>query len=115
MNNGISVVEEEVLLPYLVKYFTLNVVGIDLNVSATIITNTYDAKHTFLFTKSFIIEGQEYLDWGSNDDYLKSLIASKLGLVIEPVPEPIIEPIHSIEVLSADPISILIEPAIRPV
>lgn len=86
MSNSVEVVEKEVSLPYLVSSFDMNVIITQLNVSATIISNTYDSSNNKLYEKQFVIEGAEYDAWGSDDNYLKELIASKLGLEIKPIP-----------------------------
>jgi hypothetical protein len=36
-----------------------------------------------LYSKNFIIEGEEYNAWDNDDNYLKNLIASKLDLEIK--------------------------------
>lgn len=83
MANSVEVVEKEVMLPYLVSSFDMNVIFISLGHSVTVIANTYDSSKNRLYEKQIVIEGEEYDAWGTDDDYLKSLIASKLGLVIK--------------------------------
>jgi hypothetical protein len=34
----------------------------------------------FVSAQNFRIEGQEYDDWGNNDEYLENLVLQKLGL-----------------------------------
>ncbi len=93
-SNSVEVVEQEVLLPYLVSSFDMNVIVVQLNVQATVIVNTFDKDRNRLYEKQIIIEGEDYANWGNNDDYLKNLVASKLGLqikssVVEPESENI--------------------------
>ena len=85
MSNVVEVVEKEVMLPYLVSSFDMNVIFISLGHSATVIANTYDSSKNRLYEKQIVISGSEYDAWGSDDNYLKSLIASKLGLEIKPI------------------------------
>jgi len=92
-SNSVEVVEQEILLPYLVSSFDMNVIVVQLNVQATVIVNTFDSNRNKLYDKQIIIEGEDYTNWGNDDDYLKNLVASKLGLqikssIVEPVPEP---------------------------
>lgn len=82
-HNIVNVVEKEILLPYLVSYFTMNVLILELNKSCCVIVATYDINNNKLYEKQYIIEDIEYQNWGSNDDYLKQLIANKLNLVIQ--------------------------------
>lgn len=93
-SNSVEVVEQEVLLPYLVSSFDMNVIVVQLNVQATVIVNTFDKDRNRLYEKQIIIEGEDYDNWGNDDDYLKNLVASKLGLqikssVVEPESENI--------------------------
>lgn len=82
-HNIVNVVEKEILLPYLVSYFTMNVLILELNKSCCVIATTYDINNNKLYEKQYIVEDIEYQNWGSNDDYLKQLIANKLNLVIQ--------------------------------
>lgn len=85
-SNEIVVVEKEVSLSYLVNSFDMNVIILSLGCSACVIANTYDSSGKRLYEKQFVIEGAEYDAWGNDDNYLKQLIASKLGLEIKPSP-----------------------------
>ena len=84
MANFIEVVEKEVSLPYLVSSFDMNVIILSLGHSACVVATTYDSSKNRLYEKQFVIEGSEYDAWGTDDNYLKDLIASKLGLEIKP-------------------------------
>lgn len=83
MSNIVEVVEQEKLLPYLVSSFDMNIIITKLNCSAVVISNTYDIDGRKLYEKQFVIEGEEYSHWGNDDNYLKQLIATKLGLTIK--------------------------------
>jgi hypothetical protein len=86
MSNVVEVVEKEYVLKYLVSSFDMNVVITQLNVSATVISNTYDSSNNRLYEKQFVVEGAEYDAWGTDDNYIKNLVASKLGLEIKTIP-----------------------------
>ena len=79
----IQVIQQEIPFYYNVKSFSIMIIGLELNKSVSILAKYYDVDEKFLFEKMYYIEGQEYNDWGSNDDYLINLVASKLGLVLE--------------------------------
>jgi hypothetical protein len=79
----IQVEEKQIPFYYLVKSFDVMIVGLELNKYVNVLAKYYDVNDVYLFEKIYFIEGQEYLDWGSNDEYLINLIASKLGLVVE--------------------------------
>lgn len=86
MSNFIEVVEKEVALPYLVDSFSMVVYINQLGVSAVVIAITYDKDKNRLYEKQIVIEGAEYDAWGTDDNYIKDLVASKLGLEIKTVP-----------------------------
>ena len=44
--------------------------------------------------KIFLIEGEEYKEWGNDDNYLENLIFKKLGLIKILKPDPVQEPIQ---------------------
>lgn len=86
MSNFVEVVEKEVSLPYLVDSFDMNIIILSLGFSAVVVANTYDKDKNRLYEKQFVIEGSEYDAWGTDDNYIKELVASKLGLEIKPTP-----------------------------
>lgn len=86
MSNFIEVVEKEVALPYLVDSFSMVVYINQLGVSAVVIAITYDKDKNRLYEKQIVIEGAEYDAWGTDDNYIKDLVASKLGLEIKTDP-----------------------------
>lgn len=72
-----------------------------LNTSAKIIVNYLDIHGDYLFEDVFVIEGEEFTQWGSDDDYLYNLVAQKCGFTIlsdvdtsppPPSPTTVIEP-----------------------
>jgi hypothetical protein len=79
----IQVVEKEIPFYYLVKSFDVMIVGLELNKYVNVLAKYYDVNDVYLFEKIYFIEGQEYLDWGSDDEYLINLVASKFKLVVE--------------------------------
>ena len=60
----------------------MNIRCIQLNLyeSAIFSVELYDDSYNHVTTKSVILEGEEYSNWGNSDDYIKTIIASKLGL-----------------------------------
>jgi hypothetical protein len=79
----IQVEEKEIPFYYLVKSFDIIIIGLELNKYVNVLAKYYDINDVYLFEKIYFIEGQEYLDWGSDDEYLINLVASKFGLVIQ--------------------------------
>ena len=81
----IQVEEKEIPFYYLVKSFDIIIIGLELNKYVNVLAKYYDVNDVFLFEKHYFIEGQGYLDWGNNDEYLINLIASKLELIVETI------------------------------
>ena len=51
-----------------------------LNSHATIIVHLLDANGNLLDNKFVKIEGEEYANWSSDDNYIVDLVLTKLGL-----------------------------------
>jgi len=75
----VLVVEQTMNVPYLVDSFVIILGDLRLNESVSVGVQLYYGQQQVYFT-SFMIEGEEYSAWGNDDNYLKNLVASKLGL-----------------------------------
>jgi hypothetical protein len=75
----VLVVEKSLDVPYLVDSFVIILGDLRLNESVSVGAQLYYKEERVYFT-SFVIEGEEYTAWGNDDNYLKNLVASKLGL-----------------------------------
>lgn len=75
----VLVVEQTINVPYLVDSFVIILGDLRLNESISIGVECYYQDRRVHFT-SFVIAGEEYNAWGNDDNYLKNLVASKLGL-----------------------------------
>jgi hypothetical protein len=75
----VLVVEQTVNVPYLVDSFVIILGDLRLNESVAVGVQLYYKEERVYFT-SFVITGEEYSNWGNDDNYLKNLVASKLGL-----------------------------------
>jgi len=75
----VLVVEQTINVPYLVDSFVIILGDLRLNESVSVGVQLYYGQQQVYFT-SFFIEGEEYFAWGNDDNYLKNLVASKLGL-----------------------------------
>ena len=63
--------------------FTADIVLMIFNTSATFRVCLYDAQDKIIDFQDIIIQGQDYLNWNNNDDYIINYIANKLGFVIK--------------------------------
>ena len=75
----VLVVEQTMNVPYLVDSFVIILGDLRLNESISLGVELYYGQQRVHFT-SFVIAGEEYSAWGNDDNYLKNLVASKLGL-----------------------------------
>ena len=96
----IQVRETNVPIYYLVKSFDINIIILDLTKSVDLTARCYDKNGDFLYQKSFSIVGEEYLNWSDDDNYLIDLVASKLGLEIDPVIPDVVIP----DIVIPDPV-----------
>lgn len=72
----------------MVCFFDIQVVRVVLKVNVEIQVNFFGSEKDFLFSERFILEEEDYEGWGTDDEYLFNLIASKTGVVIIPAPPP---------------------------
>jgi len=59
--------------------FSLDIIELVLNQSATFSVLCYDANDKLIENKFVKLEGIYYTDWGSHDDYVVQFVATKLG------------------------------------
>ena len=64
--------------------FSLDISRMTLNESATFRVSLYDANDDCFANKYVTLEGQAYLDWGNDDQYVIDYIATELGFVLVP-------------------------------
>jgi|694.fasta_scaffold13686_2 hypothetical protein len=83
MSNIVEVVPQETYQTYEVSSFGMNIIILEINVKALVAVTTYDKIGRQLYEKQFIIEGEEYSQWGVDDTYLKNLVAEKLNLIVK--------------------------------
>lgn len=63
--------------------FTLDIIELILNTSARFRVLQYDADDKLITASNINIEGDEYINWSNNDEYVVKLIAQKLGFTIQ--------------------------------
>ena len=54
--------------------FLINQVTITPFTEANVVTSLYDASNSFITTKSIVLTGSDYTNWGNNDQYLINYI-----------------------------------------
>lgn len=83
-NNVVNVVQKDYLKVYEnIKFFTINIVSLQLNISVGLSVSLYNSNNNLLITENLLISGEEYSNWSNDDAYLAQLVANKLNLRIE--------------------------------
>ena len=63
-----------------------------------------------LYSTQIILSGDDYKNWGTDDDYIVNYVAKKLGLTVNPTPTPVVTPVEP-----AVPVVTPVEPVVTPV
>lgn len=62
----------------------IRVLNLVFGVSIEVIASVVQSNGTVTQNYHLVISGEEYANWGSDDAYMVNLIASKIGVAIEP-------------------------------
>lgn len=81
MNNNIIPVEPKIINNTIVG-MQINFLSLILDVNVSVNVLLYNSDNVVIQNQVITIEGDEYENWGNDDDYLINLIANKLNLVI---------------------------------
>lgn len=64
--------------------FSLDIIEMILNTSATFRVLCYDTNDKIVETKFVTLEGDDYVNWGNDDDYVTEFVATELGFTLVP-------------------------------
>ena len=64
--------------------FSVRINNVILYKSATLSVHLYDETKNLIDIKLVELTGDDYLNWGSNDDYITNFVSQKLGFVFNP-------------------------------
>jgi hypothetical protein len=62
--------------------FTLEITELVLNTSATFNVLCFDLNDKMVYTQFISLEGEDYTNWGNDDEYVVEFAAQQLGFVI---------------------------------
>jgi hypothetical protein len=65
-----------------IKYITVSVSSIILGIQATVETLFQNEQRTVYSTKD-VLSGDDYKNWGSDDEYIINWVCKKYGLVLD--------------------------------
>jgi hypothetical protein len=63
--------------------FEVEVMNVILNTSAKLSVRLYDTNNKLVNVQIMDLSGEDYKNWGSNDDYIINYVAQKLGFVLD--------------------------------
>ena len=87
------VVPVDMITTTTITSFEIVSIEVALFSSATIRVNVFAGNYR-TDVRNIIIEGDDYVNWGNDDQYINSYVANALGLTIaDPVVEPVVEPV----------------------
>lgn len=76
----IEVNDKEQVKIYVINNIEIRILNISLN-NFVDLSVTMKQDGNYVDSKYMRIEGEEYQEWGNDDDYLENLVLQKLGLV----------------------------------
>jgi hypothetical protein len=62
--------------------FSLDIIELILNTSATFRVLCYDANNKLIDSKFVSLEGTDYSNWGNDDQYIVQFVSSQLGFIL---------------------------------
>jgi hypothetical protein len=68
---------------------TLKVIQFVLFTSVIIHVTLLDDDNVVVHSTNIEISGDDYLNWANDDNYIHNYVATKLGIVVRPSPDPV--------------------------
>jgi len=62
--------------------FAMDIIELVLNTSATFRVLCYDIKDKLVDTQFVTLEGDDYTNWGNEDEYVVQYVANQLGFIL---------------------------------
>lgn len=84
-DNKTKIEPKEVAVINKITSITIQVSSIVFNLSALLLVSLYDENDKYISTVNMELTGDDYTNWGNNDDYLLQYVSQKLN--ITPLPQ----------------------------
>lgn len=84
-DNKTKIEPKEVAVINKITSITIQVSSIIFNLSALLLVSLYDENDKYISTVNMELTGDDYTNWGNNDDYLLQYVSQKLN--ITPLPQ----------------------------
>ena len=103
--------------------FEIDSISVALFSSATVRVNVFSGNYR-TDVRLILLEGDNYINWGNDDDYINQYVANVLGLTIKPViiepvvVEPVVVEPVVVEPVVVEPVvvePVVVEPVVEPV
>jgi len=78
-DNKTRIQTKEVAVINNITSITIQISSIIFNTSAVLLVSLYDEQNKYISTVNLDLTGDDYTNWGNNDDYLVTLVCQKLG------------------------------------
>ncbi len=79
---GVAIQSATITETKVVKSFKVDVISLDLFKSVTVLATLFCEDGSCVGTRTYTIEGAEYLAWNNDDQYLINTVAQKLGFTL---------------------------------
>jgi len=88
MDTVTQIETKEIIVKSEIVAFSTRILSLDLFNSVTLVVSYLDAQGILKDTKIITLEGQDYLDWSNNDEYIINKVAEICGFILKPTPPP---------------------------
>ena len=84
MNTDVPIVPDEITTKQTAVSFIVTCRSLELFTTASFLVNLMDINRSIISSQLITLTQEQYLEWGSNDDYIINLIATILN--VTPLP-----------------------------
>lgn len=86
-----KVEEKDIIVNLKICYFRVFVNDVKLGVSCNIFVSMFDTDMNFLKQENVLLEGEDYKNWGSDDNYIINYVIEKYQFVKDNTPDVVEE------------------------
>lgn len=79
---SVIIEQKEIIKTFTITSFKIVVVNIVLNEKCDIIVSLFDSDQILQRQEILVLQGDDYINWGSDDEYLYDYVASHYGFTI---------------------------------
>lgn len=82
-DNKTKIIPKEVAVINNITSITIQVSSIIFNTSAILLVSLYNENDKYVSTINLDLSGNDYANWGNNDEYLLSYVCNKLNIQLD--------------------------------